>query len=132
MTVDMRTSGIHHLALRVSDYDRSKRFYTETLGFSVALEKGGILIFMAGGTPVSIRGPAADSPKDDAFNPLRVGLDHVALACGDLAELQRAARALTEAGVENTGVKLDETLGKQYVAFKDPDRISWEFYMNGE
>ena len=31
-------------------------------------------------------------------------------------------------GVENTGVKLDETLGKRYVAFKDPDRIAWEFY----
>ena len=30
--------------------------------------------------------------------------------------------------IENTGVKLDEALGKRYVAFKDPDRISWEFY----
>jgi glyoxylase I family protein len=24
---------------------------------------------------------------------------------------------------------MDETLGKNYVAFKDPDRIAWEFYM---
>jgi hypothetical protein len=39
------------------------------------------------------------------------------------------AAALTEAGVENTGVKFDETGGKRYVAFKDPDRIAWEFYM---
>jgi hypothetical protein len=39
------------------------------------------------------------------------------------------ARALAEAGVENTGVKVDETLSKRYVAFKDPDRIAWEFYM---
>ena len=31
--------------------------------------------------------------------------------------------------MENTGVKLDETLGKRYVAFKDPDRIAWELYM---
>ena len=38
------------------------------------------------------------------------------------------ADALKAAGVENTGVKLDETLGKRYVAFKDPDRIAWEFY----
>ena len=129
MAVTMVTSGIHHLALRVLDYDRSKRFYTETLGFPIALEKGGILIFMAGGTPVSIRGPAEASPKNDVFNPLRTGLDHVALACGDKSELQRVADALTEAGVENTGIKMDETLGKEYVAFKDPDRISWEFYM---
>lgn len=38
------------------------------------------------------------------------------------------ADALKAAGVENTGVKLDETLEKRYVAFKDPDRIAWEFY----
>jgi len=24
---------------------------------------------------------------------------------------------------------MDSTLGKRYVAFKDPDRIAWEFYM---
>ena len=63
------------------------------------------------------------------FDPFRVGLDHVALACQDKAELKRVAKALSEAGVENTGVQLDETLGKCYGAFKDPDRIAWEFYM---
>jgi hypothetical protein len=26
-------------------------------------------------------------------------------------------------------VSLDEPLGKRYVAFKDPDRIAWEFYL---
>jgi hypothetical protein len=51
------------------------------------------------------------------------------LSCEDEAELERVAAALSEAGVENTGVKLDETRGKKYVAFKDPDRIAWEFYM---
>jgi len=43
--------------------------------------------------------------------------------------LTRAAKALPEASIENTGVKTDETLGKRYVAFKDPDRISRELYM---
>ncbi|HSE66162.1 MAG TPA: hypothetical protein VLB12_04195 [Gemmatimonadales bacterium] len=38
------------------------------------------------------------------------------------------AKAHSEAGVENTGVKLDAVLGKRYVVFKDPHRISWEFY----
>jgi glyoxylase I family protein len=39
------------------------------------------------------------------------------------------AKELNRAGIENTGIKKDETLDKQYVAFKDPDRISWEYYM---
>ncbi len=45
------------------------------------------------------------------------------------AELERVAAELSAAGVDNTGAKLDETLGKRYVAFKDPDGIAWEFYM---
>ena len=51
------------------------------------------------------------------------------MACESEEELNRFAKGLTDAGVENTGVKLDETLQKLYVAFKDPDRIQWEFYM---
>ena len=56
-------------------------------------------------------------------------MDHMALGCTDEDELRRVAQALADAGIENTGVKMDATLGKNYVAFKDPDRISWEYYM---
>src|SRR5205085_8975527 len=31
--------------------------------------------------------------------------------------------------VPATGVKFDPVLQRQYVAFKDPDAIAWEFYM---
>lgn len=36
---------------------------------------------------------------------------------------------MADAGVQNGGAKFDETLGKRYVAFKDPDGIAWELYM---
>jgi catechol 2,3-dioxygenase-like lactoylglutathione lyase family enzyme len=129
MGINLKTPGVHHLALRVSDFDRSALFYTETLGFPIALKQPGLLIFLAGSTAVGIQGPAEGTPPGDVFNPFRVGLDHVAIACEEEAELERVAKALSEAGIENTGVRLDETLGKRYVAFKDPDRIAWEDYM---
>ncbi len=129
MAIKMQTPGVHHLALRVSDYARARSFYIDTLGFDVALEQTNLLIFIAGQTAVALRGPESETPQGDQFNPFRVGLDHVALGCAEEAELERVAAALQEAGVSNTGVKLDETLGKKYIAFKDPDRISWEFYM---
>jgi len=129
MKVSIKTKGVHHVALRSTNLERSKNFYVETLGFPVILEGANIFLFLAGGTPFAVRGPEADTSRDDQFNPFRPGLDHVALACEDEAELERVAAALSEAGVENTGVKLDEMLGKRYVAFKDPDRIAWEFYM---
>jgi glyoxylase I family protein len=128
MSIKPQTPGVHHVALRVSDVARAKRFYTETLGFPMLLDGADLFLFAAGGTAFGVRGPAADTPPGDRFNPSRVGLDHVALGCTDEGELKRVADALRAAGVENTGVKLDETLGKRYVAFKDPDRIAWEFY----
>jgi catechol 2,3-dioxygenase-like lactoylglutathione lyase family enzyme len=129
MSIGMKTTGVHHVALRVSDLPRAKRFYTETLGFPVLMEADNLVLFLAGGTAFGLRGPSEQTPRGDAFSPHRVGVDHIALACTDDTELERVARALTQAGVENTGAKMDETLGKRYVAFKDPDRIAWEFYM---
>ena len=128
MGIGMKTPGVHHLALRVTDYARAKRFYLETLGFPLLLETENLFIFAAGSTAIGVRGPDAATPRGDRFSPFRVGLDHLALGCAQDAELERVAQALSGAGITNTGIKLDPTLKKRYVAFKDPDGISWEFY----
>jgi catechol 2,3-dioxygenase-like lactoylglutathione lyase family enzyme len=129
MSIDMRTPGVHHFSLRVTDYERAKRFYTEILGFRVLMEIPNKLVISAGETIIGILGPEGRTPAGDRFSPFRVGLDHVALACEDEAEIDRVARAMDEAGIENTGPRIDDTLGKKYVAFKDPDGIAWELYM---
>jgi len=129
MSMNIKTTGVHHITLRVADYERSRKFYSEVLGFKIILEQSNLFIFFAGGTAIAIRGPEKATPEGDVFNPFRVGLDHLALACEDIDELKRVAAELNRAGIENTGVKTDETLNKKYVAFKDPDRISWEYYM---
>ena len=129
MPINIKTTGVHHVALRVSDLPRAKRFYTETLGFPVIAEMPGLVLFLAGGTAFGLRAPSDQTPDGDSFSPHRVGVDHIALSCADETELERVATALTKAGIENTGTKLDPALGKRYVAFKDPDRIAWEFYM---
>lgn len=129
MSIGIKTTGVHHIALRVTHLPRAKQFYTETLGFPVIMDSPELVLFLAGGTAFGLRGPSPESPKQDTFSPHRVGIDHIALACTDETELERVADALKAAGVENTGAKLDPTLGKRYVAFKDPDRIAWEFYM---
>jgi glyoxylase I family protein len=129
MPININTPGVHHVGFRVTDYERAKHFYINLLGFQIILEQPNMFVFFAGGTAIGVLGPVPDTPKDDVFNPFRVGLDHIALGCEDEAELERVAKALEESNIENTGIKLDETLNKKYVAFKDPDRIAWEFYM---
>ena len=129
MKINLSTPGVHHLALRATDLARSRRFYADLLGFPVVIESPELFIFLAGGTAIAVRGPQAATAAGDTFDPFRVGLDHIALGCADEAELERVAAALAGARVENTGIRLDPTLQQRYVAFKDPDRIAWEFYM---
>lgn len=128
MPIEIQTPGVHHIAVRVTNMDTSRTFYIDQLGFKAALDTPDLLIFFAGTTAIAIKGPEGKVDADDQFNPYRVGLDHIALGCDDRSELERVAQALDQHQIENTGIKLDETLQKDYVAFKDPDRISWEFY----
>lgn len=127
--IAMQTTGVHHVSLRTTDLARARVFYIERLGFPLLMDLPDLVIFGAGSSAVAIHGPDNATPANDQFNPMRVGLDHLALGCSDARELRRVAAALTSAGIQNTGVKVDPTLGKEYVAFKDPDGISWEFYM---
>ena len=129
MSINIITSGIHHVALRVANFQLSKKFYIDQLGFQIVLEKPNLFVFMAGNTAIGIVGPDTKTKDGDIFSPFRVGLDHLAMICESETELERVAQALNKEGIQNTGVKLDETLGKRYVAFKDPDKISLEFYM---
>lgn len=127
--MNIQTPGVHHLALRVTDFERSKDFYLNTLGFKAILDKPGFCIFQAGNTAIAILGPENGTPQDEKFNPFRVGLDHLAIGCESKEDLESIAEALQQNGIQNTGIKHDDTLDKDYIAFKDPDRISWEYYM---
>ncbi|RIH87956.1 lactoylglutathione lyase [Calidithermus terrae] len=132
MGVQLNTPGLHHVVLRVGDLERAKHFYTQVLGFSnVILDvPGALFLFTIGNSTLGVRGPDANTPAGDRFDPFRVGLDHVAIACPSVEELHRAAAALREAGVEVIGPKTDEFLGMRfpYIAFRDPDGIKWEYY----
>ena len=125
MAINFKTPGIHHVNLRCSDLAASKNFYQNILGFPVVLENSELFAFPVG-TVFIVFKKAEDNSR---FNPMTIGTDHIAITCETEEELNRVAKGLSEAGVENTGVKLDPTLQKMYVAFKDPDRIQWEFYM---
>ena len=125
MAINPKTLGIHHINLRSSDLQASKKFYSEVIGFPVAIENEELFAFPVGGVFIVFK-KAAD---DTQFNPFTIGTDHIAIACESEEELNRVANELSDANIENTGVKLDPTLQKLYVAFKDPDRIQWEFYM---
>ncbi len=63
MAINMKTPGVHHVSLRVSDLERSKKFYVETLGFKHLMDDDNISLFLAAGTRFGLRGPTAKMPK---------------------------------------------------------------------
>ena len=125
MAINPVTPGIHHINLRCADLAITKAFYQDKLGFSIPLENDQLFAFAVGGVYIVFK----KADEGTKFDPHTIGTDHIAMACTSEDELERVAKGLTDEGIENTGVKTDPVLQKQYVAFKDPDRIQWEFYM---
>jgi catechol 2,3-dioxygenase-like lactoylglutathione lyase family enzyme len=122
-------SYIHHIGLRSIDFDVTKDFYQNKLGWKLVMDKPELIIFLTGSVFIAFKKADPRDKQFTKFSPFEIGLDHIAITCETEEELYEFTKKITNVGVENTGVKLDETLNKLYVAFKDPDRIAWEFYM---
>lgn len=120
---------VHHLRLTVSDMARARAFYTEVLGFDVAMEMPpGVLL--TNGKLILGLGLAPDSGaaiRGDRFDENRVGLDHLSFAVNSRQDLDDAIRILDEHGASHGEVKdLGPDLGMYILAFRDPDNIQLE------
>ena len=140
----MRVAGIHHLTLRSQDPAAARRFYEEVVGLefteipvsreTTAIWKGApargvLLVTRAGYTSVIIAPPLEGTAEDDRFSEYRIGLDHLAFAVEDRAELDSLVERLRSAGAETQGVETDDLTGKPYVAFRDPDNVQCEAFL---
>ena len=140
----MNVAGIHHLTLRSRDPEVARRCYQEVVGLEFieipvsgdvtsiwqgAPAEGVLLAAQVGTTFLVIAPPLEGTAGDDRFSEYRIGLDHLAFAFEDRAGLDSLVERLATAGVETKGVETDVVLGKEYVAFRDPDNIQCEAYL---
>jgi catechol 2,3-dioxygenase-like lactoylglutathione lyase family enzyme len=126
----MKTPGISHVILTVSNLERSRAFYGDLLGFEihdVNFEGGSLFYFPVGGASIWVL-THAETPPGDRFSENRVGLDHVAFQATNETELQAMADKLIAAGVNTKGVETYFT-GNKYIAFRDPDNIQLEYWL---
>lgn len=121
---------IHHAAIIASDYQVSKQFYTELLGLRVIAEtwradrsSHKLDLALADGSQIELfTFPAAPARLDQ---PEACGLRHLAFAVEDV----RACKTELEIrGISVEAVRVDETTGKQFTFFKDPDGLPLEIY----
>jgi catechol 2,3-dioxygenase-like lactoylglutathione lyase family enzyme len=139
MSSPIRVGAPHHVRLTVTDVARSRAFYTQVLGFDVALEsppdddpdgvvadtlQGGIVLTNAG-VLIGLR-PVDAAHAGDRFDPFRVGLDHLSFSVDSRADLDTAVKLLDEHGVGHGPIREVPAMGMAFLAAFDPDGIALE------
>ena len=139
MSAPLSIGPPHHVRLTVTDVARSRTFYTQVLGFDVALEtpptddpgglvadtlQGGVVL-ATGGVMVGLR-PVDAARSGDRFDPLRVGLDHLSFTVGSRADLDTAVARFDERGVPHGPIREVPAMGLAFLAVFDPDGIAVE------
>ena len=134
----VNSTGFAHVRLTVTDIRRSKEFYDQVFGWPTAVDAsdrvddagvkdspeqfyGGVVYQTPQGTLFGLR-PVGSGE----FESETTGLDHVSFAVGSPAELDDAAAALAEAGIEHGEVRSLDDAGIAILSFQDPDNINIE------
>lgn len=125
----MQLNTVHHVALLVHDYDKSKHFYVDLLGFcvlreNVRPEKQDIKLDLAlNGMELELFW-APDAPARPT-HPEALGLRHLAFSVPDVAA---AAAELAQKGILTEPVRMDEFSHKPFTFFFDPDGLPLELH----
>lgn len=126
----LQLQNIHHIAIICSDYHRSKRFYTEVLGFSVIAEhyraaRDSWKLDLGLNGIYTIELFSFPEPPQRVSSPEARGLRHLAFSVHDI---DAAVKSLTAHGVACEPVRIDEFTGKKFTFFTDPDGLPLELY----
>ncbi len=125
----MNLNTIHHVAIIVSDYEKSKDFYVNKLGFNIIREnyrpdRGDYkLDLKLGDCELEIFG-MKDSPKR-VSRPEACGLRHLAFKVECIEEI---ISELNEKGIETEPIRIDEFTNKKMTFFFDPDGLPLELH----
>jgi glyoxylase I family protein len=120
-------SGLHHVAITVSDLDRSAEWYSRVLDMreqfredSPTRKAAAVYRFKDG--PWSVGLVQHGEPGASGFDPTVIGLDHVAFTIGSRESMRSWAQHLDEQGVDHSGPI--EVPPGEILNFKDPDGIA--------
>ncbi|OKH15841.1 hypothetical protein NIES592_07175 [Fischerella major NIES-592] len=126
----MKSRGFDHVAIICSDYECSKRFYTEVLGFpiineSFRRERNSYKLDLRVGENYQIELFSFANPPQRVSQPEACGLRHLAFQVENIEEVVSELKAK---GVEVEEIRIDEITGKKFTFFQDPDALPLEIY----
>lgn len=126
----LKLNRVHHVAIICSDYQVSKAFYTEILGFKILKEvyrpeRDSYKLDLKVNDLYQIELFSFPDPPKRLSQPEACGLRHIAFEVNDI---ESAVADLRDKGLNTENVRTDEYTGKRFVFFEDPDRLPIELY----
>ncbi len=126
----MKTKGFHHVAIICSDYEKSKQFYVDILGFSIIEEtfraaRNSYKLDLQVGDGDRIELFSFPNPPERVSRPEACGLRHLAFQVDDI---EASVNYLKSQGLDVEKIRIDEHTGKRFTFFQDPDGLPLEMY----
>lgn len=121
--------AIHHVAIIVSDYEKSRKFYVEQLGLPIIRENyrqernDYKLDLKVGNIELEIFG--MEKAPSRVTEPEACGLRHLAFKVDDIEE---TVKWLNSRGIQTEVIRMDEYTHKRMTFFRDPDNLPLELH----
>ena len=121
---------IHHIAIICSNYEISKKFYTEILGLQILREvyrseRDSYKLDLGIGDQYVIELFSFPNPPARPSRPESCGLRHLAFSVENIEEKRNE---LTRKGLICEDIRIDEFTDRKYFFTQDPDDLPLEFY----
>ncbi|GAA6323691.1 VOC family protein [Fusobacterium ulcerans] len=124
----MFINKIHHAAIICSNYEKSKDFYVNILGFKILKEtyrserkSYKLDLKIAGEYQIELF--SFPDPPERITSPEAKGLRHLAFEVDDI---ENSVKYLNEKNIVTEPIKIDIVTGKKYTFFRDPDNLPLE------
>lgn len=121
---------IHHIAIICSDYQKSKYFYTDILGFRILQEvyrkeRDSYKLDLALQNNYCIELFSFPNPPKRVSRPEASGLRHIAFA---VENIENEVEKLKQLNISVEEIRVDEYTQKKFTFFEDPDGLPIELY----
>ena len=122
--------SLHHIAIICSDYEKSKRFYTEILGFQVKNEvyreeRQSFKLDLSLNGHYLIELFSFPNPPNRLSRPESTGLRHIAFGVNNIEE---SCLFLKDNQIDTEDIRIDEYTRRKFTFFSDPDNLPIELY----
>ena len=129
----VKIEKLHHIAIICSDYEKSKQFYTEILGFKIdnevyRSERDSYKLDLSLNGQYLIELFSFPNPPQRPTRPEALGLRHISFG---VKNIETEIKFLVSKNITMEQIRVDEFSNRKFTFFTDPDNLPIEIYEIG-